>query len=285
MACMKVYISADLEGVLGVTSPHQCFPTADPAGYHQAVNQLVLELNTVISAFQQHNVMDITVNDAHGYMANLAPLHLPNHVRLLTGKPKAYAMSAGLDSTYTMACYIGYHSKVGTENGVLCHTFHDQIWDVSVNGVSLGEGGFNALYAGIEHQVPVALVSGDAAFCAELQALLPNVTMVVTKQGLSFSAALHESWDTLNQRYVNAVGSVCKTSPPKPLHWPAPYELTVTLATTQGADIACTLPWLTRINGRQFGYTAPSFATVYKALQSVYAILAYPATPAASHLD
>jgi D-amino peptidase len=282
---MKVYISSDLEGVLGVTSPHQCFPTADPAGYHQAVNQLVLELNTVIAAFQRHGVTDVTVNDAHGYMANLAPLHLPNHVRLLTGKPKACAMSAGLDATYNMACYIGYHSKVGTQNGVLCHTFHDQLWDVEINGVSLGEGGINALYAGIEHQVPVALASGDTALCLELNQLLPELTTVTTKQGLSFSAALHEPWDVLRQRYDMAVDYICQNQPGKPLQWPAPFQLTVTLATTQAADIACTMPWLSRLDGRQVGFTTTSFSTLYKALQSIYAILAYPATPAASHLD
>jgi D-amino peptidase len=282
---MKVYISADLEGVLGVTSPHQCFPTTDPAGYHQAVNQLVLELNTVILAFQTHGVTDITVNDAHGYMANLAPLHLPNHVRLLTGKPKACAMAAGLDATYTLACFMGYHSKIGTQNGVLCHSFHDQIWDIQVNGLSLGESGFNALYAGIKHGVPLALLSGDNAVCQEIAALIPQLHTVETKQGVSFSAALHQPWDVVKQRYSDAVTAVCQNPLPQPYTLPAPYHLRVTLATAQAADIACTMPWLDRVDGRTVAYTDTDFKRLYQALQSIYAILAYPATPAAAHLD
>jgi D-amino peptidase len=282
---MNIYISADLEGVLGVTSPHQCFPTADPAGYHQAVNQLVLELNTVIASFQRHGTHTFTVNDAHGYMANLAPLHLPNHVRLLTGKPKPCAMSAGLDATYDAVCFVGYHAKVGTQNGILCHTFHDKVWDLRLNGQSLGEGGINALYAGIVHQAPVVLASGDAAVCQELHSLIPGLQTVETKQGLSFSAALHHSWDTVSQAYDTAIAAVCQNPLPKPIQQLGPYQLDVTLATTQAADIACTMPWLDRLDGRTVSLTTPDFTQLYKALQSIYAILAYPATPAASHLD
>jgi D-amino peptidase len=288
---MKVYISADLEGVLGVTSPHQCFPAShDTAGYHQAVNQLTVELKTVIDALAQHGVTDVTVNDSHGYMTNLTPLHLGEHVRLLTGKPKACAMSAGLDASFDVAFYLGYHSMAGTQNGVLCHTFHDQVFDLTLNGKPYGETGVNALYAQLLHGVPVGLISGDAAVCAEARQLIPGIQTVETKQGLSFSAALHQPWLALRQQYTqavaNALAAVTTGCVARLTDLPtAPFTLGLTLSTTQGADIAATLPWVTRQSGRTVCLTTGNFTDLYRGLQSLYAILAYPATPAASHLD
>jgi D-amino peptidase len=287
---MHLYVSVDLEGVLGVTSPHQCFPTpADPTGYHHAVAQLVAEVTVVLNACQHHGVQHVTVNDAHGYMANLRPQQLPPWVTLITGKPKRCAMSAGLTPDMDAMLMLGYHSKVGTLNGVLCHTFHDQVFDCQINGVSYGEGGINMLYASMVHGVPAVLVSGDDAVCQELQALLPTLVTVPTKQGLSFSAAQHRPWQQVQQQYQQAVGQAIQTlqtgQPVARLTLPPPYHLQVTLATTQAADIACLLPTLQRVDGRTVAQTLPDMGTLYQTLQTIYALLAYPATPAASHLD
>ena len=61
---------------------------------------------------------------------------------------------------------------------------------ISVNGVSYGEGGINALYASLVHNVPVILASGDQAFCAEITDLIPGIATVRTKTSLTASAAL-----------------------------------------------------------------------------------------------
>jgi D-amino peptidase len=312
---MRVYISADLEGVLGVTSPHQCFPVGDASGYHQAVNQLTIELKTVIDALTRHQVSHITVNDAHGYMINLSPLHFGDNITLITGKPKPCAMSTGLDNTYDLAMYVGYHSKAGTLNGVLCHTFHDQIADLQINGVSLGESGMNALYAGVVHHVPVALLSGDDAVCAEFSALSPGTHCISTKAGLSFSAACHRPWQAVQQDYKTAVDAIMASytteskivispvtlasltllsmnhaSLSNAAHTPNTdaakgFTLQVTFTSTQAADKACIMPWISRVNGCSVTVSHPDLTFIYKALQSLYAIVAYPATPAASHLD
>lgn len=165
----KLYISADLEGVCGVVSPHHCSAEPDRSAYDWAVSQLEMEVAAVVEAALDHGVSEVLVNDSHCTMTNLYLEQVDPRVSLLTGKPKRCAMSAGLDERFDAAIYIGYHAKAGAHKGVLSHTFHSKLFDVSVNGVSYGEGGINALYASLVHGVPLVLASGDRAFVEEIQ--------------------------------------------------------------------------------------------------------------------
>ena len=68
----------------------------------------------------------------------------------------------GIDSTFDAVVFIGYHAKAGTPNAILEHTSTGNVVDFSINGVSLPEGGYNALVAGM-YGVPVVFVAGDRA--------------------------------------------------------------------------------------------------------------------------
>jgi len=185
----KLYISADLEGVCGVVSPHHCAAEPDRSAYDWAVSQLEMEVAAVVDAALDHGVSEILVNDSHCTMTNLYLEQVDPRVSLLTGKPKRCAMSAGLDESFDAAIYVGYHAKAGAHKGVLSHTFHNKLFDVSVNGVSYGEGGINALYASMVFGVPLVLASGDRAFVEEIHQLLPALETVETKIGLTQTAA------------------------------------------------------------------------------------------------
>ncbi len=280
----RLYISADLEGVCGVTSPHQCDPDPkrDPSAYALAVSQLATEVNAVAEvAFSEMGVTHITVNDAHYMMTNLLLSELDPRVHLLSGKPKNCAMAAGLDASYDAMMLLGYHAKVGTERGILNHTFHSRLFDVRINGVSYGEGGVNALYAGLEFDVPVVMASGDKALCEELSALMPEFQTVCTKEAESTTSALCYPIDTVLKDYrestrqalSDVTNNVSKTTLCKGIS--APYTLEITFLDSLSCDTAMTLPWLKRIDGRRVEYTSDSFKEIYQALQSAYAVLAY----------
>jgi D-amino peptidase len=280
----KLFISADLEGACGVTSPKQCWPKPGDYGpYQRAVAQLAREVRAVIEGALEAGATAFVVNDSHAAMANLWVqdlVELPS-VSLLSGKPKPCAMSAGLDKTFDGAVYVGYHAKAGTEKAVLCHSFHDLIVDIRVNGASYGEAGINALYASLAHQVPVILASGDAALCHEVKQLIPTLETVCTKTGLSFSAALNRPEGEVLQELKDKAKRLLTT----PSSWKesrlslqAPYVLEVTLAHTLAADVAMTMPFLTRANGCTVAFTTGCFETLYKMLQSVYSMLAYSHT-------
>ncbi len=279
----KLYVSADIEGITGVVSPFQCAPSPlHLSAYEAAVDQMALEVRMVVHTALETGVEHVLINDSHMSMTNLSLDHVPDQVSLLSGKPKAVAMSAGLDSSFDGAVYVGYHAKAGTEKGVLCHSFHSLLYDVSINGVSYGEGGINALYASLAHQVPVVLASGDKAFCQEITGLIPELKTVCTKSSLGFSASLNRPESAVLADYQEKTeqmlaqlkqGQLKKNL----LSLEAPYVLTLTFINSLCADTAMMIPGWTRLNGTQIQYETSDFHTLYLALQSAYSILAYSA--------
>ncbi len=276
----RLYISADIEGITGVVSPLQCSPHGDAEAYRTAVRQMGEEVSAVIRTAIEVGVKAIVVNDSHMSMINLGLDDVGDRVSLLSGKPKAVAMSAGLDSCFDAAMYIGYHAKAGTENGVLCHTFHTKIFDVSVNGVSYGEGGINALYASLVHRVPVILASGDAMFCREITGLIPNLATVQTKTSLGFAASLSRPEAEVLAEYREKTRRVLGD----PASWQnnlltlaPPYTLEMTFINALCADVVMMIPGWQRVDGMRVRYGAEDFHTLYLALQSAYSIQSYTA--------
>lgn len=279
----KYYISADLEGVCGVSSPLQCYPKDQWAGYDMAVRQLALEVTTVAESILAHDSQaEIVVNDAHSTMTNLNPEQLLPCIALLSGKPKLCAMMAGLDSSFKAALLIGYHAKAGTEKGVLNHTFHSKLFDVAINGVSCGEGGINTFYASLVHQVPVILASGDAAFCQEIAQISDGIYTVETKVGLTTTAAKSHDRETVLEAYRDAtsqaVGECLKwnsNQKAKLVKLAPPYTLRMTFIHSLACDVVMTSPLYQRIDGRTVILAADDFETVYRGLQSAYTMLSY----------
>lgn len=274
----KLYISADLEGIGGVVSPHHCAAEPDRAAYDWAIRQMHLEVNAVVAAALDHGVSEIVVNDAHCTMTNLSLGQLDPRVSLLSGKPKRCAMAAGLDSSFDGAILIGYHAKAGTHHGVLSHTFHHKLFDVSINGVSYGEAGINALYASLEFGVPLILGSGDRAFVEEIHTLLPKLATVETKVGISQTAAQCHPLETVLEDYAHKTRHVLTHKADwkqNLLTLPGPYELAITFINTLSADAANMIPPLERRDGRTLVYKTDSFRSVYQMLQSCYSILAF----------
>jgi D-amino peptidase len=274
----KIYISADLEGVCGVVSPHHCSSTPDRDAYDWAVSQLEMEISAVVEAALDHGATEILVNDSHCTMTNLALERVDPRVSLLSGKPKRCAMSAGIDASFDGAIYIGYHGKAGAHQGVLSHTFHSKLFDVSVNGVSYGEGGINALYASLEFGVPLVLASGDRAFVEEIHQLIPGLPTVETKIGISQTAALNHPLEVVLEDYVAKTRQVLEnraTWAERKLSLSGPYVLKITFINTLAADVANTIPGLDRLDGRTLQFKADRFQTIYQMLQACYSILAY----------
>jgi D-amino peptidase len=96
-------------------------------------------------------------------------------------------MMESIDESFDAAIFIGYHARAGTTNGVLDHTSSGNVTDVSINGISMPETGYNALMAGY-HDVPVVFVAGDKAVCDQATELLGNVETVAVKEGIGAAA-------------------------------------------------------------------------------------------------
>ena len=177
---MKIYVSADMEGVSGLVDAGDVQPGG--TDYERGRILMTEDVNAAIRGV--HAVAgpdaDITVNDAHGPMRNILPQRLDPAARLIRGRPKLMGMLEGLDGSFDAMLCIGYHSRAGTL-GVLSHSFMGhEIEDMWLDERPTGEIGL-AQATAAALGVPLAVLSGDDAACAEMAAWGGDVLTVPVK--------------------------------------------------------------------------------------------------------
>jgi D-amino peptidase len=183
---LKVFISVDMEGLAGVVAGPDVSPGAPDYPHFRAI--MAGETNAAIEGAFRAGATDVLVRDAHGDKRNLLPADVDPRARLLRGAsagPKN--MMEGIDSTFDAVVFIGYHAKAGTPGAILEHTSTGNVVDFAINGVSLPEGGYNALTAGL-YGVPVVFIAGDRAVVDQVRALLGPIGAVAVKEEIGDAA-------------------------------------------------------------------------------------------------
>ncbi|MEU4024956.1 M55 family metallopeptidase [Streptomyces anulatus] len=261
---MKLLISVDMEGISGIVHSSETNP--ERYDYQRGRELMTADANAVIAGVLDADpTADVLVADAHGTFRNLLPEQLDRRARLVRGKPRSLNMLAGLDEETDAALFVGYHVRAGEGPGVLAHTMNGEILDVRVAGRSLGEIGLNAAMAG-HLGVPVVLLSGDDAACAELTELVPETVTVPVKEALGMAAAvtLHpeEARDRLRRAAADAVARRAEIPP---LALTGPLDVEVDLASPHTIDLATLVPGVSRAGGaRTVTFTSPDYATAYR---------------------
>lgn len=210
----KVYISVDMEGISGVNSDNQTSATG--AEYGRARKLMVEDANAAIRGAFEGGATDVLVNDSHGGQRNLLPEDLDPRARLISHSFKRHGMMEGLDSTFDAVLFVGYHAKAGSPRGVFAHTGSGVVADLQVNGLSVGEGGMNAILARW-YGVPVVLVTGDDVAIEQQKATAPDVRGVIVKRAINTRAVellpLVEARRNIQQTARDAVAGARKGRP------------------------------------------------------------------------
>jgi len=158
---MRVMISADMEGITGVTCPADVKPGGPR--WEQARHDLMSDVNAAVRGFLRGGATEICVNDAHADKRNLRLGELDERATAIIGTHKPLGMMQGLEEADAVA-FVGYHTGAGRQ-GVLSHTYIGRtILAVTINGEAASEGRMNAMLAA-EFGVPVVLVTGDDLTC------------------------------------------------------------------------------------------------------------------------
>ncbi len=221
----KVFISVDMEGLAGVVTASDVTPTGPDYAHFRAI--MAAETNAAIEGAFRAGAAEVLVRDSHGSKQNLLPGDVDPRARLLRGVsagPKN--MMEGIDSTYGAVVFIGYHAKAGTPNAILEHTSTGNVIDVSVNGVSLPEGGYNALVAGLVG-VPVVFIAGDRAVVEQIRSLLGPIDGVAVKEEIgdaSLGLSPKQAQDEIRRGVEQAVRNRGKA---KPYKLPGPYTMSL----------------------------------------------------------
>src|SRR5687767_2563133 len=184
---MKIYISADMEGVVGVVTNEQLGPQGFE--YQRFREFMTQEVNAAIEAAFEAGATEIVVSDSHGNGQNLLIEKLPKNVLLVRAWPRPLMMMQGIDETFAGVIFMGYHTGTTNQQGVRAHTISSaRLADVRLKGVSVSEAGINAAIAG-HFNVPVIMVSGDDAVVKETTALLGNIEGAIVKYASGFHSA------------------------------------------------------------------------------------------------
>jgi D-amino peptidase len=260
---MKLYITADMEGVNGVVLREHVDPAARE--YEMARGWMVAEVNAAIEGAVAGGATEVIVNDSHNTMANLPADRLHPAARLVSGPGKAFSMMQDIDSSCAGAFFLGYHAAFGTPLAVHDHTWaYSLIEDVRINGIHVGEFGLNAGLAG-NYAVPALLVTGDLALVKEARALVPTVAAVAVKEGRGRHCAACEPFGkSITAIRAHAEEAVRQIAAHKPLLFSSPLTLEVDFPKAEMAEAASLLPGAVRSATRTLVCQPEDYVALYR---------------------
>ena len=188
---MKIYISADIEGVCGST--HWDEADNDKSDYTEFQKQMTAEVAAACKGAMAAGAKEIVVQDAHGTGRNITAKELPNGVKLIRGwSGHPNAMVQELDTSFDALMFVGYHSHAGSSGNPLAHTMRGSYVDyLKINDNYASEFSLHGLLAAT-FNVPVAFLTGDDELCKHVKNINKNITTVAVKEGIGDSTvSLH----------------------------------------------------------------------------------------------
>lgn len=183
---MKIYISADIEGVTGCTNWDET--EKSHKDYNYFANQMTLEVKAACDGAIEAGVKEILIKDAHDSGRNIDHNALPLNTKLIRGwSGSPYSMVQELDDTIDALLFIGYHSAGGTDTNPLSHSMNNSILDyIKINGRIASEFLIHS-YIAAYLDIPVAFLSGDKGLCEEVKSINENIATVAVKEGIGNS--------------------------------------------------------------------------------------------------
>jgi D-amino peptidase len=265
---LKIYISADMEGVAGVVTDEQLGPNGFE--YQRFREFMTAEVNAAIEAARQAGATEVVVSDSHGNGQNLLIEKLPKDILLIRSWPRPLMMMQGIDETFDGVIFIGYHSSAANPQGVRAHTISSaRFADVRINGASASEAQINAAIAG-HFNVPIIMISGDDAIVREATSVLGNIETAVVKWNYGFHSARTLTPEASAELIRQKVGAALRRIREfKPYKVKAPVTLEIQFKNYRPAEILSYLPIVERIGSRTIRFVGKDMIEVSKFLEFV----------------
>jgi D-amino peptidase len=265
---MKIYISADMEGVVGVVTNEQLGPQGFE--YNRFREFMTAEVSAAIQAAFDAGATEIVVSDSHGNGQNLLIEKLPKNVTVVRSWPRPLMMMQGIDETFDGAIFIGYHTGTTNSAGVRAHTISSaRLADVRLNGVSMPEAGVNAAIAG-HFNVPIICVSGDDAVVKETSALLGDIEGAVVKWAYGFHSARtmtpEMAYEVIREKVKKAIGRIKDF---KPYKIKEPVELDVRFKSYRPSEMLSYLSIVERTDSHSIRFRGKDIVEVSKFLEFI----------------
>ena len=265
---LKIYISADMEGVVGVVTGDQLGPQGFE--YNRFREFMTEEVKAAIGAAFDAGATEIVVSDSHGNGENLLIEKLPKNVTIVRSWPRPLMMMQGIDETFDGAIFIGYHTSTTNTAGVRAHTISSaRLADVRLNGISMPEAGINAAIAG-NFNVPIIMISGDDAIVKEATDLLGNIEGAVVKWAISFHSAKtltpEMAYELIREKTKKAIQRIKEF---KPYKIKQPVQLDVRFKAYRPAELLAYLPNVQRTDSHSIRFVGKDIIEVSKFLEFI----------------
>lgn len=252
---MKVFISADIEGINGVVGDQHSDPQG--ADYARACDWMVKEVNAAIEGAFDGGASYVLVKDSHNTGTNINLEKLDPRAELVSGWGPLNSMVEGVDQTFGSVFLIGYHARATTLGGTLAHTWSGNVLDLSINGQIIGEVGWAALFAG-HFGVPIGLVTGDDQLLAQVRHEIPEgVCTVMTKTGWAFNCAKQRPMIQVRDEIRTAARQAVTVSPRLACYRPTfPITLRIRFRHWERLSICEAVPGVRRVDAQTVEATA-----------------------------
>ncbi|MGE0006977.1 MAG: M55 family metallopeptidase [Parvibaculaceae bacterium] len=179
---MKVYLSADIEGVAGISAWEE-LDRSSPE-FHQFSDLMTEEVVAACSGARAAGTGEVVVQDAHWLGRNLLLARLPDYVRIVRGwSGHPLYMLQDLDESFQAVMFVGYHGAAQTDVSPVGHTYGGRnVFSLTINGHAGSEFLINSWAAELM-KVPVAFISGDEEICGIAKELNPDILAVPVSRG------------------------------------------------------------------------------------------------------
>ena len=247
---MKVYVHTDLEGVTGLDEEEQRQSEKEDL-YRQSCEKLMRDVNAAVAGAFDGGADHVIVMDGHG------GIQRQNFILDMLDERAEYDPRdevrwwGKLDESCDGTFFIGAHAMAGTINGFLDHTQSSaSIYNYYVNGRKVGELGLWGILAG-GYGVPVIMVSGDEAACAEARAFFSPIETAAVKQGVGRNKAIacpaEEAHARIREAARKSLALVGKAKPFRPIE---PMEVTIEYTRSDYCDGIARLEGVDRLDAR-----------------------------------
>jgi D-amino peptidase len=264
---LKVYISADMEGISGV-STWDVQARSGGREYEKFCRIMTQEVNAAIAGAYDAGATEVLVSDSHGDGQNIDVELLDKRARLIRAWPRPLGMMQGIDNTFGAVVFVGYHAGDGQADAVLAHSNSGHLV-IKLNGTEVPEAGVNGAIAG-DFDVPVVFVSGDQIIGKQARELFGSLETVAVKESSGFfSATMMHPEQAQSLIRAGVKRGVERRAEIKPYKLTRPVKLEMIFYDIVNAEIVSYLPGVQRPSGNAIIFMAHDMVEACKFLYAI----------------
>ena len=227
----KFCVAVDCEGIACVANKKMEKLQDDPFVVRQATE----EANAAARALFDRGAAEVIILDTHHAGMNLDYERIDNRCRIMLGSGNRIRFPE-IDAEYAGILFIGFHSREGTKDAVLAHSYGPGYQYMKINGQEVGEMEMEAAFPG-RFGVPVIFISSDDKTVDQAKKSFPWAETVAVKKSLGRTSVLSMHPEAARNAIYSGVMRACeRIDEMKPYTFSLPMEVEFRFSDMAGAN-------------------------------------------------